>query len=680
MNTDTLNSIPLQNILDKFNYNQELKKSMKCIFPSEHKHRDKNHSAGYVQKKNTYYCQGCGANLNPVNFIMNELKCDVSEALKWGENNFGNGKVISTISFSIPTSEPDNEIKPNPKVYSKIMSNGREFENDFRGIRKELLNSFGIREGFRDYLNKLPNDDKLLKVLKGCGVVTTNDKGSDYFILKSYDIFIPYVVNGEIVNVQGANSTTRKNKYCFLSGIEKPLFNIDTLKGMKAGDELWITEGVIDCLTLIDMGLKAVGFAGSKGSFQKFKGLFKGFKVKSILDNDKAGNELGIEMMKSGLDVEVFKWKDGKGEKYDVNDFIQEYEGATMKDLLEQVETYKGEIDNTPETIVEGLFLSDLDEFIEHTKKVRMGEIFGLKLNSFPLLENKLDGVQEGLWLIVGGTNIGKTALLVNLTLDLLKSNEGLKVLFFQVDGSTGEIYGRLLSLLGGTSIEITYKLTGDRDMEARKKFAYEALKEWGEKGRLDIVNTDTVDSIDKLKAYCEKYINQKIAIVIDGSNYLETGKRDGLEADKFMSKELKNISSHFHCPVITTCEVRKTTDTKNLTPEKAGTREMTVEDVKGSTSLGYKANLITSVSLMNDDDFEKDISGFQVQVIKTKMIGGKKGRVTMEFNKPYCRLTEKDCISYEDKKKMKKKTTGDDKINKDKDDYFDNLKGGENE
>jgi len=676
MNTETMNRIPLQEIISKFGYSQELSKSMKCLFHENHKHGDKSKSAGYKIEKNTYYCQVCleeGKGLNPINFVMREKGCSVSEALQWGDEHFGNKKKDDGIYFIIPKEGNKESInKPNNKIYQALMNKGIDFQDDYRGIRKEIFNSLGIRKGFNGFSPKVI---KLLQPMKDCGVMTLDKNEKDYFILKGYDVYIPYYLNGEIVNIQGGNHYNPEwAKYCFLSGIERILFNIDILKDIKEGEELWVVEGVYDCLTLINMGMKAVGLPGVN-SYRKYKDSFKGFKVKSILDNDDSGNTLGNEMIESG--VEVYKWK--TKDYKDINDFIQRNQGVGIMELMEQVESYKGDKDNASQSIVESFFIKDLTKFYENSKKVKMGDIFGLRLNSYPLLEKGLDGVQEGLWMIPGGTNIGKTGFLVNLTLDLIKSNEGVKVLFFQVDGATSEIYGRMMALLGETTIEETYKTTNNNDREARKMFSYNALKEWGKDNRLDVIDTDTIDSIDKLKEYIKNNKSDKMVIVIDGVNYLDTGKKDGLESDKYISTILKNLSSKYHCPVIVTCEVRKLVDTKNINQDKLAKREMTVEDIKGSTSLGYKANLITSVSLVNDDDFEKDIAEFQVQINKNKMIGGRKGRLLMRFNKPYSKLDEVKWISYEEKKDMNgndknknKKTEKDKKEKKELDTFFD--------
>jgi KaiC/GvpD/RAD55 family RecA-like ATPase len=388
-----------------------------------------------------------------------------------------------------------------------------------------------------------------------------------------------------------------------------------------------------------------------QGDFRKYKELLKPFKLVSFLDNDDEGLKRGNEMIESGLNVQVYKWNGNRVSKYDINQFIQDNKGTTLKDILGQVETYKGGKDNTPETIVEGFFADEINKFYDDSQKLKMGETKGFLLNHFPLLEKGIDGVQSGLWLIAGNTNIGKTSFLVNLSLDLLKSNDEMKVLFFSIDDSIGTIIKRIVSNLGEMRIEETYKRSDDKDKESRKLIVRDTLLEWDRGNRLKIIDVKYAESIDKLKDFCIKNKADKMAIIIDGVNYLSCGKKEGLERDIYISTEIKNLSSVLDCPIITTCESRKSSDTKDLSPEKLSTREISVEDIKGSTTIGYKADLITSISLVNPAEWEKDDAEFRVLISKNKW-GSGKGRIDMMFYKQLSKITE---IGWAVKKKKSK-------------------------
>jgi hypothetical protein len=54
-------------------------------------------------------------------------------------------------------------------------------------------------------------------------------------------------------------------------------------------------------------------------------------------------------------------------------------------------------------------------------EKSRTAELLGYKLNKFKQMAQHLDGVQPGFYILSAETNIGKTAVVTNLSLDLLE-------------------------------------------------------------------------------------------------------------------------------------------------------------------------------------------------------------------------------------------------------------------
>ncbi|MDY0152343.1 MAG: DnaB-like helicase C-terminal domain-containing protein [Candidatus Cloacimonas sp.] len=669
MNTDTLNKIHLQKVLDEFGYNRELKKSMKCLFPENHKHGDNKPSAGYKESKNTFYCQSCGASLNPVNFIMKELGCDVSGALKWGEEHFGNNSIEHNVNVTIPTSnEGDNtkgdnetmdEIKPNSKLYEMILKKGVLFEDDYRGIRKELLNELGIRKGFKNYLNTLPNKPNTIQALKDCGVVCENEKGIEWFILKGYDIIIPYYTNGKIVNLQGANSTYRKRKYFFLNGIERPLFNADIMKDMGQGETLWVVEGVFDCLSLLNMGEKAVGLPGSKGSFHKFKHLFQGFNIKTILDNDGeggAGEQLGNEMIESGLNVQVFKWKGKRKEKFDINDLIQVKEIKTIRDVLDEVEEYG--------TKAYG-FTDRLLRHKETMLRMKKGQLKGYRLNQFPSIESSIRGVQsKGVWLIGGRTNIGKTGFSVCVALDLVESNPDMKVIYICLDDTEGETINRMIAHIGEVFIWESDINTDIKDIESKKEMAYQTLSEYGKENRLDVVDIDTIGcDLKSILDYIKENKSEKTVVVIDGMNNIESNERESLRHDDKVGKELKRFTVTNNLSLIATCEIRKSAEgTRATTTDILNKKTITTDDIKGSVGLAYHANVISGCWAEDVDfsDPDKNEVEWNISFLKNKW-GKGKGTLTMRYHKYWVKMNEKGWKGRKTKKEKEIEKVNDD-------------------
>jgi DNA primase len=87
-----------------------------------------------------------------------------------------------------------------------------------------------------------------------------------------------------------------------------PLFNTDTLKDLKAGDKVYICEGVFDAMMLEQQGYKAVAILGVNNFKPEMAELFKGLEVVLCLDNDESG-KLGTQTLAR---VFLFNGQSGK--------------------------------------------------------------------------------------------------------------------------------------------------------------------------------------------------------------------------------------------------------------------------------------------------------------------------------------------------------------------------------
>ena len=87
------------------------------------------------------------------------------------------------------------------------------------------------------------------------------------------------------------------------------MFNQDILLKLRRGSVVYITEGAIDCMTLVQHGLAAVSLGSAKHFRPEWAKLFNQFRVFVWFDNDEAGKigtrEL-IEVLRfHGIDVEA---------------------------------------------------------------------------------------------------------------------------------------------------------------------------------------------------------------------------------------------------------------------------------------------------------------------------------------------------------------------------------------
>lgn len=282
------------------------------------------------------------------------------------------------------------------------------------------------------------------------------------------------------------------------------------------------------------------------------------------------------------------------------------YERAAAKDY-QDIETFAGEIEASILSIKPGA-IADINTLIESSTK-RM-EIFfeesvaresgplGYKLGAeFQGIETKLDGLQQGMYLLGGTPNTGKTSFLVNIARFLVESNLNIHVVFFSQDDHARKIYFRLLAGLSrkpinyvanmGPRIFKNSNLTDKQrvscfqEVEKAKKRLDEILS------RLHIFDSSDCGEIgfieETSRILKQKYGN--LAIVVDGLSKVQVKgfKGDATTKTGELSAKLKGISNKISSPIITTAELRKL---NHQGPP-------CMDDLRDSSQLAYDADVI---------------------------------------------------------------------------------------
>ena len=163
-----------------------------------------------------------------------------------------------------------------------------------------------------------------------------SDEYIDRYRLGYYDgwFTIPLYDNDKFVNFQCRQDIPEKKIMMWYKGFSPILFNSPLLKFVS---EVYMTEGIVDCIKLMQEGLPAVS-TGSAGFWNpRWFELFKGLrKVHYLADNDSAGH-FAAQRVANGIGVnkvEIFDFSD-KREKFDTVDYFRE--GGTVEELIELV-------------------------------------------------------------------------------------------------------------------------------------------------------------------------------------------------------------------------------------------------------------------------------------------------------------------------------------------------------
>jgi len=171
---------------------------------------------------------------------------------------------------------------------------------DMEGIRRRKV-GYASGNRLRKYLRFKGWDEEIaagLNLLEEAG-------GREYFRNR---IIIPEWRDGTVIYLAGRALGNFNPKYLFMNDVPKPIYGVELV----AGDEVFVTEGVFDWLTLLRWGYPAVCLLGTwlKKSYADF---FDGFnRIYAAFDNDRAGREAAARLRgQLGKRVQMVALPDG---------------------------------------------------------------------------------------------------------------------------------------------------------------------------------------------------------------------------------------------------------------------------------------------------------------------------------------------------------------------------------
>lgn len=289
-----------------------------------------------------------------------------------------------------------------------------------------------------------------------------------------------------------------------------------------------------------------------------------------------------------------------------------------------------------------------LKEKKEIEDKRKSDNLLGYKLNKFKTIEQDIDGLQAGLYVIGAKTSIGKTAFLSNLTIDILDSNPEIKCIYFSLDDNEKIIITRLLAIISKKNITIN-NIQRPRNIPDKNKIArteaYETLITLADSGRLDIKDLTEVSDFDSIERAIRENETQNLFVAIDGIYNIEADTKYGniREVNIERANKVKLLADTYGIPIIVTGELKKDTGSgKNRRPPE-------IDDLMETSKFGYNANCLWLLSPYGyginqnfdqgeyDDQDEPIIS---LHYAKNKL-SGYKGRRRLRFYRSYGKMTE---------------------------------------
>ncbi|MCX6135902.1 MAG: CHC2 zinc finger domain-containing protein [Ignavibacteriales bacterium] len=290
-----------------------------------------------------------------------------------------------------------------------------------------------------------------------------------------------------------------------------------------------------------------------------------------------------------------------------------------------------------------------LNEFLQHKKQKdgtrNKGDLLGYPLYQFPLIQEKIYGLQSGLYIIAADPNIGKTMFQINLAVDVLNSNPEASVLFYSMDDSRERIADRFLAKLTQISINDVQFRLDDVGQQQILDDAYRQLTQWFDAGRLEIYELTESLTMSAINFEIREHKNRgRMVVFIDGIyNVPIEGDYNAIREENIeRANQVKELVKIYKIPVIVSAELRKR--------EQGGRerRRRSLHDIMETGKYGYNADLIWLLHEgPNAAGVQNGAQIINIQFAKNKL-SGFKDVITMEFTKEIAQFRETG-IAYAD-------------------------------
>jgi hypothetical protein len=267
-------------------------------------------------------------------------------------------------------------------------------------------------------------------------------------------------------------------------------------------------------------------------------------------------------------------------------------------------------------------------------------KLLGFPLTRFKELAGHVDGLQPGFYLLGAESNIGKTAVLTNMALDVLDTNPDVSVMYFSLDDSRKYTAYRFLSIMTQLSINDTHKQQTDPSKAAILKDGRAKLIDLARSKRLLVKDTSEVCTADQLKAEIQAFADKsKLVVFIDGLYNLEVGDNIGAirEANIERARLVKQLVDIYRIPVLTTGELRK------KTKEEGKDKAPTVHDLMETGKFAYNANVVWLL-YGKTEDLKSDEPTLTLEYVKNKL-SDYKGFQHLSFTRATGTMSEALCF-----------------------------------
>lgn len=297
-------------------------------------HQEKSASFSVSQPKQFYYCFGCGAKGNAIDFLMNHDRMTFPEAVEALARHAGMEVPRSASHVKKDDSIPallDVMKETAAYYYEQMRHSPRAIEYlKKRGISGQIAQQFQLgyaQSGWSHVLDQFGKTEQEKKKLLDGGLIIKKDGGGFYDRFRDRIMFPIHDYRGRVIGFGGRILDAGEPKY--LNSPETPLFQkghelyglYQALKANRTLTRVMIVEGYMDVIALFQHGVTyAVATLGTATSAHHLQRLFRyTSEIVYCFDGDEAGRtaawralQVTLPVMHDSLQVRFLFLPDGE--------------------------------------------------------------------------------------------------------------------------------------------------------------------------------------------------------------------------------------------------------------------------------------------------------------------------------------------------------------------------------
>ena len=272
-----LNNTPIEMVAERLGL-QVIRHKSRCPW-----HEDRHPSLSFDTRRNRYRCYVCDAHGGVIDMVMNLKGCGFKEACEW----LGGPMVFE-------------EMRPWGEEAKRRETKGKEYKADMPYLQS-LVAIPRLNLEAQEWLASRRIDERVVRWcrLSSIDIATPCWRyGKAFYDAPS--LLIPYYgVDGRLMSVQSRYlGKEDKPRFRFPRGASCHVYNLQVLRLLEAGEELWITEGCSDCWAMLSSGRKAIAIPSASMLKEEDLEPLKGLNLHMYPDQDEPGERLFWQLHK----------------------------------------------------------------------------------------------------------------------------------------------------------------------------------------------------------------------------------------------------------------------------------------------------------------------------------------------------------------------------------------------